>query len=150
MREIKFRGKTESGKWVYGSLCMSAVHEPNICWCDGDVVIGTPIIRQDTIGQNVGLKDGKGKEVYEGDIVCTYVTYTNEDEEVFEFWRVGEVCYVNGGFALTNCTNYDNQILTTKSDVQPSKKTRHSFPAYRSEIIGNIYDNPELLKGGAQ
>lgn len=151
MRLIKFRGKTESGEWVYGPLVMSAVYPPYICWADdASVVADAPIIRQDSIGQYTGLKDGNGKEIYEGDIVMSYVVFTDEEEFTREFWRVGEVRFIAGGFHLTNCTNYDDHYMEEVSDIQPSPKSKFSFPAYRSEIIGNIHDNPALLKGGTE
>ena len=141
MREIKFRGKRlNDGEWIYGYLA-DEDYINNI----NEIAQPSEEVARDTVGQYTGLKDGKGKEIYEGDVVNTYVCFTNEDEEVLQFWRVGEIAFANGGFALTNCTNYDNQALTIKSDMQPSKKTRNSFPAYRSEIIGNIHDNPELI-----
>lgn len=147
MREIKFRGKhQDTGEWLYGVLCISSVHDPNICWVDEElVVIDTPIIRPDTIGQFTGLKDGNRKEVYEGDIVMTYVLFVAEEEMQREFWRVGEVRFITGGFHLTNCTNYDDCRMEEKSDIQPSPKSTFSFPAYRSEVIGNVFDNPILI-----
>ncbi len=148
MRLIKFRGKTECGEWVYGPLVMSAVYPPYICWADdASVVVDAPVIMQDSIGQYTGLKDYSGIQIFEGDIVMSYVVFTDEDEITREFWRVGEICFVAGAFWLTNCTNYDDTEMKIKSDIQPSKKSKYNFPAYRSQILGNIHDNPELLKG---
>ena len=153
MRTIKFRGKTlVYNKWVYGSLAI---------WPDGDNSILFPSTREDkesrteleehyvspnSVGQCTGLKDGKGNEIYEGDIVMTYVVFTNEDEEQRQFWRVGEIRFIGGSFSLTNCTNYDDCRMEEKSDIQPSPKSKFSFPKYRSEVIGNIFDNSKLIK----
>ncbi|MBD5210986.1 MAG: hypothetical protein HDS77_06950 [Bacteroidales bacterium] len=148
MRTIKFRGKVKGTcDWVYGSL---------LVYGDGEYNIHVPRkhnykldawnVTPETVGQCTGLKDGKGNEIYEGDIVMTYVVFTNEDEEQREFWRVGEIRFIGGGFSLTNCTNYDDCRMEEKSDIQPSPKSKFSFPKYRSEVIGNIFDNPILIK----
>lgn len=148
MRTIKFRGKVKgTGEWVCGSL---------LVWGDGEHNIYVPRensykvdpwdVEPSTIGQYTGLKDANGVEIYEGDIVMSYVIFTDEEEFTREFWRVGEIRYVANSFALTNCTNYDLKDMSLKSDIQPSKATKNSFPAYRSEVIGNIHDNPELIK----
>lgn len=146
-RTIKFRGKVKhDGRWVYGSLLVYGDGEHNIFVPrQHNYKLDSWNIFPETVGQSTGLKDAKGNEIYEGDIVKSYVVYVTEDEESIEFWRVGEIRYVAGGFALTNCTNYDDLDMVYKSDVQPSPKTKNSFPAYRSEVIGNIHDNPELI-----
>ena len=151
MREIKFRGKTASWGWIYSR---DIRHIGNDVFLNDEKYLGDDgcfmTVDPDTVGQYTGMKDANGREIYEGDIVQSYVFAMNEDEEIIEFWRVGEIRFCQGGFVLMNCTNYDTQDRTIKSDIQPSKQSKNRFPSYRSEIIGNIYDNPELLKGGAK
>lgn len=146
-RPIKFRGKVKhDGRWVYGSLLVYGDGEHNIFVPrQHNYKLDSWNVFSETVGQSTRLKDAKGIEIYEGDIVKSYVVHVTEDEETIEFWRVGEIRYVSGGFALTNCTNYDDLGMVYKSEVQPSPKTKNSFPAYRSEVIGNIHDNPELI-----
>lgn len=148
MRPIKFRGKIKhDGHWVYGSLLIYGDGEHNIFEKrEHNYKLDSYNVYPETVGQFTGLKDAKGKEIFEGDIVMSYVIYTTEDEETIEFWRVGEIKYVANGFALMNCTNYEDSNMKCKSDMQPSPKSKNLFPAYRSEVIGNIHDNPEILK----
>lgn len=79
-------------------------------------------VENETAGQFTGLYDKNGKEIYEGDIY----RYTHPDS-------INEVSYCTGGgfagFDLTPAIHSENRLL----DV---------------EVIGNIHDNPELLKGG--
>lgn len=77
--------------------------------------------------QYTGLKDKNGKEIYEGDIVKVF---TNKE------WRIGKIIYEHSGFTI-NVTN--NKEL---------EYGRTSIIEKLTEIIGNIYDNPELLEKG--
>ena len=74
--------------------------------------------------QYTGLKDKNGKEIYEGDVLEW------EDRRVIDS-RVIE--FSDGGFWLVGKTNEP-----WKERFMPSEPTR--------EIIGNIYENPELIK----
>lgn len=74
--------------------------------------------------QYTGLHDKNGKEIYEGDIVK--IKYRNED--------IGKVIYEHNGFSI-DVTNMNKNY------------GRVSFVNNFIEVIGNIYDNPELLGG---
>ena len=137
MRIIKFRGKDiETGEWLYGHFfqrmgCYPAIVEPRPR--DGKVMYYEIAVEDTTVGQFTGLYDKNGKEIYEGDIV--------EWEKdglmyVVRFWRgmfFASVQECNegilGGFPLHALTEYEYR---------------------KCEIVGNIFDNPELLKGGEE
>lgn len=126
MRETKFRGKRkDNGEWVYGYYyeldCRSA----------GKKYIAYSIYQRDhqsfkvipeTVGQFTGLLDKNGKEIYAGDILDYYNPmhphYSSPLNRKTVKWRSDKNTGV--GFNIAIGTNY--------------------------KIIGNITDNPDLLK----
>lgn len=139
MREIKFRGKRlDNGEWVYGDYHHRAggVHciidmQPDF---QGKVVYVVIQVDAETIGQFTGLRDKNDKEIYEGDIVKWILTMP----------EVG----VNGGYEEYE-TEEIGEIKWDAGALQLGDYCAAGF-AYESEdyadIIGNIHDNPELLK----
>ena len=151
-REIKFRGKTKERKWVIGSyFCMHHNDERNHIH-HFIIPENTPIpknktigeiqveVQEDTIGQFTGLHDKNGKEIYEGDIVYIRMNDGSDchcvigyDIDNLAFGIMDEYAYRSmlDGYKW----NYDNRIM------HRLYKDSRIF-----EIVGNIYDNPELLK----
>ena len=135
MRNIKFRGKS-NGEWVYGLLLKSdkddeyqylIQSENEKCKCCGKELVKYFITDEETIGQYTGLKDKNGKEIYEGDIVKVF---TNKE------WRIGKIIYEHSEFTID---------VTNNKDL---KYGRTSIIENLTEVIGNIYDNLELLEKG--
>ena len=133
MREILFRGKRlDNGEWVYGA------YQPPVEW-DGrkwDVSIASVteygwlediLVIPETVGQFTGLTDRNGKRIFEGDIIK-------------RFWLGAEIIY---------CVQYDgeNAHFIGKA-LNKSGFTTFDNDGEMFEVIGNIHDNPELLKGG--
>ena len=136
MRTIKFRGRS-CGFWAHGNLHIRKHDEFGDC----AYIIGftqnpssTTIVDINTIGQFTGLHDKNGKEIYEGDIIrgfyskgepiIHYIIY--DDEEA------GFVAALKG---------------SAKGDFGYGRCDQRWITECEKEVIGNIHDNPELLKG---
>ena len=150
MREILFRGKRlQGGNWVEGYFFKSDINKREresgkatlIFTPDCDTFITVPechnsfMVVSDTVGQYTGLKDKNGKRIFEGDIVAqNWYDYDEPRDDSFgkvvfcEYDCSFSVMDVNkdGFMPLGRCGSYHWEV----------------------EVIGNIHDNPELLKGG--
>lgn len=140
MREILFRGKRlDSGEWITGQLLNFEDGRARICERGTDIfcyekdesIIQTVAhrIAPETVGQYTGFVDKNGKKIFEGDIVsiCNsktffFIVYWNH--AVKSFILKSTVNGVNG---------IDCNVLNSTQDI---------------EVVGNIYDNPELIKDG--
>jgi uncharacterized phage protein (TIGR01671 family) len=125
-REIIFRGKIiDNSGWAYGSLVVEVDKNyialninDNIKRDDYDVYMVEVIPR--TVGQYAGLYDKNGKAIWEGDIV----EYEN---------MTGKIMFFNGSFIL--------------SDLEETEEWELGVINAEIEVIGNIYENRELLGG---
>lgn len=132
MREIKFRAKTvDEGRWVYGFGVMA------VEYTDGSVshhmytYNGDYHVDPETIGQFTCLKDRTGKNIYEGDILDGCWISPMTGEKVVRYYRV---VYEKAVFYA--------QLI----GHHPYGTTLLYFENKKSEVIGNAYDNPELLE----
>lgn len=134
-RKIKFRGQQiNTKKWIHGYLYrekgLYLICE-NIRYAEKEPIL------LDTVGQFTGLHDKNGKEIYEGDIV------------LYEDWKMayeggGNDSFINKGiveYCEDNCC-YNVTERQTVDITDVLYKDNEDL-----EVIGNIYDNPELLGG---
>lgn len=136
-REILFRGKrVDNGEWVYGKGLQQCKNElgNEIVAIFTDVVKSEKYIKKEgrytlyyvpvkaeTLGQYTGFKDKNGKNIFEGDIV----EFTNLDLPNMV------IRFDNGSFMLCE------DEYSTYEELRMN---------YVVEVIGNIHDNPELIK----
>ena len=130
MREILFRAKRiDNGEWVEG-LPQKMWGEWHIINSD-DENTAYPIVPK-TVSQYTGLKDKNGNRIWENDIVRT-TKFGKDDGNGHNYagFDVFVVKWDDGGFALFNKWRRFNLRTDEKS----------------YEILGKVFDNPELLKG---
>ena len=118
MREILFRGKDIYGKWLYGDLINLTEDLKQIC--NHSQLEHAHGVDPETIGQYTGLTDKNGTKIFEGDILKT---------------KCGiYVCFWD------DC-NFEFGIKNNKEGYGIAY-----MPLKDLKVIGNIHDNPELLK----
>lgn len=160
MREILFRGKPKNEAdyeflkkmykdnckdgFIYGSLvishgkyyiCIMALCQINSLVDNGNTTMFEVI--PETVGEYTGLKDKNGERIFEGDIV-TYADAVADFEGYHDdvFLNCGEV-----GISAWDGIYFTNRQTVDMSDLYKSETM------VDCEIIGNIHDNPEMLKG---
>jgi uncharacterized phage protein (TIGR01671 family) len=140
MREILFRGKAinrdkgfhrtsyKNGEWVYGII--SRLYDERFKNLPAEMTntngVGGIEVDYKTISQFIGLTDKNGKKIFEGDIVKLFLI-DGEEIGVIKFNDI--LCRF--------CLYEKDGVYGFDKDCE-------------FEIIGNIHDNPELLKGGAE
>lgn len=166
MRTIKFRARAfekvwgtniENGDWVYGNYFEESIDiEDNITF-QTQYFIKSPYgdhyqdIRIDikTLGQFTGLIDKNGKEVFENDIVKWSVNTKINKEEFQRFAPFDRYSIVEINpdiqFMQLFCINLTNNEKFISFE-QVIKYGKYNFENAEFEVIGNIYENPELLE----
>ena len=123
IREVIFRGKrTDNGEWITDSE--TYIRDGDGIWLS-DENLNVVTVIPETVGQYTGLTDKNGVRIFEGDIVS--LTKWNG--------LVYKVVYDNCRYELHN----DNKTCCFVLSIYKSKDII---------VIGNIHDNPEILKGG--
>ena len=143
MREILFRGKRlDNGEWVYGYYvhigpvsCQRAYIIPEYT-----SAIYVKEVDPSTVDQYTGLMDKNDKRIFDGDILSIPF---EEDRSPYEensiYYEKGEVYFDTKRYGwYVRFHEYDDEISLWEYDNTDI------------EVISNIYDNPELLKGGNQ
>lgn len=150
MRGILFRGKDDESKdFVYGLLSlerdcrnpkMLCTVKPCIVWEESGL-LHSSFVMPETVGQYTGLTDKNGKQIFEGDMIKPFDDEI--DKMVVEFRHgqfllcsYGERGYMAeyGWEEIGNYGCFEAEPLSSYGDD--------------IEVIGNIHDNSELLKGG--
>ena len=131
MKEIKFRGKRlDNGEWIEGDLLRMNGH-----WFIFPDPAPGGIDKYEvdlaTVGEFTGLKDKNGKEIYEGDVM--EIPETEFNAEI-----IGRVLFEEDAYYIIPLRGGHLWGL------------HWSLRKHDAKIIGNIHDNPELLKGGEQ
>ena len=146
MRDTKFRGQDNDGKWQYGDLVhhvgeVSVMSKKDIEETPIDL-IGNAIVhstvKSETVGEFTCIKDKNAKEMYEHDIV-NWCFHTFEPCGECDHYLKGVINYHQGGYIL--------KII--KGDFEDAGFygiSELNFDEEDIEILGNVFDNPELLE----
>ena len=156
MREILFRGKkTGFDEWVQGYIASPCKN--TMCILKEEIPFIEWYVDAETVGQYTGLTDKNGTKIFEGDIIeyehslSGYLRFElGEDYKP----RRSHSCHWDDKHYLHYKRNYAVEwkekdarwILRNGSDQHDLRRT--SLSMHNGVIIGNIHDNPELLKGG--
>lgn len=136
-REILFRGKrVDNGEWVYGDLIKNLIYDGrekeirigDIYFEHNGDIHGTAVrkVIPDTVGQFTGLCDKNGNKIFEGDFVK--VTTGLEEYKSTYHSTIHRVTYDVCNCGVAVFYPFDNSDMI------------------EAEVIGNIYDNPELWR----
>lgn len=153
MREILFRAKRiDNGEWVEGQYAfilnpLTESGEPiKHLICNGTNIFNDEI-DPETICQYTGLTDKNGNRIWENDIVsCEHEKYPDDNPsevypllpESIKYTRNYAVEFINTGSSYGyRLRNKSIHFMLTGNVIQNHK----------IEVVGNIFDNPELLKG---
>ena len=153
MREILFRAKRiDNGEWVEGQYAfilnpLTESGEPiKHLICNGTNIFNDEIDLE-TLCQYTGLKDKNGNRIWENDIVsCEHEKYPDDNPsevypllpESIKYTRNYAVEFINTGSSYGyRLRNKSIHFMLTGNVIQNHK----------IEVVGNIFDNPELLKG---
>ena len=127
MREVLFRGKrTDNWEWIEGSLL-------GIDWCDKpstySIAPNTPVsvfysVIPETVGQYTGLTDKNGVKIFEGDILKTF------------------------GYIYVIMWDSTRALFYLRDPVYRVTSDFYYYFGSDLSVIGNIHDNPDILKGG--
>ena len=126
-REILFKAKHEdNGEWIEGSLLIFPDGTTNICKAYELSVLIKVEVDPETVCQYTGLNDKNGKKIFEGDILKTDKFSEPNKQYIVKFdLQFG---------AFIGQDKYNTYFVTFDGDSD------------QFEVIGNIFDNPELLE----
>ena len=136
MREILFHGKrADNGEWVEGDLLQIKYYNKPIIECK--IMPQTPVssaypVLSETIGQFTGLTDKNGVRIFEGDI-CRFKRFNDVHvgKIIFNETTASFVMKYQSIVGAYGEKATHKMLLSVCDDI---------------EVIGNIHDNPELLR----
>lgn len=142
MREIEFRAKAinrsenftyrtnyKNGDWVFGLITQRGNKIACATMTNTDGVSNIDV-NDNTIGQYIGIKDKNDNKIFEDDIVRIIVNNYDEDN----------ILIVRYDSALAQFVLENDSLSVTFDNVYN----------YEVEVVGNIHDDPEYLKGGIE
>ena len=123
MREYLFRGKTiANGKWAEGNLLVTKQG----CCITPDATVYVAV-DSETVGQYTGMVDKNGKKIFEGDII----DFSDRSD--------------GDGYGVVKYDANETEFGIEYDNIYESLG-KHYYPE-DIEVIGNIYDNPNLVRG---
>ena len=123
-----FRGKrTDNGKWVYGSPIFQDAYTLIRFWNSEEFKFEEYLVVPETVSQFTVTTDKNNKNIFEGDVVLCL--WNNHKYERFY------ITYVKGEFLATP--------VRRTTDIWPIRIADYTK---EFDIIGNIYDSPQLIK----
>ena len=144
-REIIFRGKrVDNGEWIYGrglqqckdelgneivAIFVDVVKSEKYIKKEGKYTLYYAPVNPETLGQYTGLKDKDGNKIFEGDIL----DYTLFDDFGEDHQYKGVVKWINDCFICDNSDGFNGLAWAVNQSLE-------------LEVIGNVTDNPELMK----
>lgn len=149
MREILFRGKAinrengifrtnyKNGDWVYGLITRQydkRFESLPAEMTNTDRIKGIEVDYK-SIGEFTGLTDKNGKKIFEGDIVESCASENKED------WKRWQVIFYDGSYCFER-----NNPCKRKHKHEQNLLCEDKIELYGLVVVGNIHDNPELLK----
>lgn len=139
-REILFRGKrTDNGEWAFGDLIREPygtviqyyedeIKEKGNCAKTDSKKRIKVTVDSETVCRYTGLTDKNGGKIFEGDICEIHSSYIDEEDGLFVI-------------------EWDEYCAKTVLSGEDLKVDFDAFSGSDCEVVGNIYDNPELIGG---
>lgn len=140
MREILFKAKRiDNGEWVEGyyqkRYCLSDSEESLIFHADSYKMWEYAEIAPETLCQFTGLCDKNGNKIWENDILMAHLDEFHPEDMTYETVEWGVA-----GWAAHETSSIDREYGSV------DREYLNEFDLKHFEVVGNIFDNPELLQ----